>query len=299
MTNTNMEYRVTGRYMDGQKVVAYHLVGEDGSQAQESKDRVIWLIEKGLVSNMRIQTGTNGEVIIRGKGINLNKLPVFDQTKQQFRSDNISQEVANSKVNVSATNVNKMGQYTITRRIMKKNSCLGYELRDYSGHICRKTRDDVIQLAIQKLISNATAHKVIIKSTNRTEIILRGIGVELRSLPYLIVGDNGTLINPNNKNNITVRALRVSDSGVLKNTLSGDIVTFIKSNYIICLPNGNVEVLSEDEVNNKYTVLKEDWASATCDYYIKDELFSIEIFGEPIVKITQQLVQDWTIMKTK
>lgn len=299
MIGTNVVYRVTGRYMDGQKVVAYHLVGEDGSQAQESKDRVIWLIEKGLISNMRIQTSTNGEVIIRGKGINLNKLPVFDQTKQQFRDDTISQNVANGKVSVSNTNVSKMGQYTITRRIMKKNRCLGYELRDYSGHTSRKTRNEVIQLAIQKLISNATAHKVIIKGTNRTEIILRGIGVELRNLPYLIVGEDGSLINPNNQHNITVRAFKADANGVLRNTISGDIVTFVKNDYIICLPNGNVVVQSTEDVENKYIKLNENILSATCDYYIKDELFSIEIFGEPIVKITQQLVQNWDILHTK
>ena len=95
MVNPNVLYSVTGRYMDGQKLVAYHLVGEDGSQAQEGKERVIWLIGKGVITNMRLQSGTNGEVIIRGKGVNLNNLPVFDIAKQQFREDETSQAAAN------------------------------------------------------------------------------------------------------------------------------------------------------------------------------------------------------------
>ena len=138
MVNPNTIYSVTGRYMDGQKLIGYHLVGEDGSQAQVSKEQVIWLIGKGAISNMRLQIGTNKEIIIRGKGVNLNNLPVFDQGKQQFRNTDASQAAANSKVSVARSNVsdaNPMGQYKILKRIMYKNNCLGYEVVDHSGKV--------------------------------------------------------------------------------------------------------------------------------------------------------------------
>ena len=301
MINAGVKYRVTGRYMDGQKLIGYHLVGEDGSQSQESKDRVVYLIEKGVIANLRIQMGINGEVIIRGKGINLNKLPVFDEGKQQFRSDSISQEVANGKVNASGADtqcISKMGQYTVVRRIMYKNNCLGYELKDYSGHITRKKRDEVVQLAIQRLISNVAAHKTLIRETGETKIVLRGIGIELRNLPYIIVDDNGSLINPESGHNITVRCKQLSSGGVLKNTETGDIKFFNKGEYAICLPNSSVIILSEDEFNKKYKEVN-NMTSALSDYYIRDEKYSIEIFGESIKKITQQLIQEWTIAETK
>ena len=118
MVNPNVIYNVTGRYMDGQRLVAYHLVGEDGSQAKEPKERVIILIQQGLISNMRLQVGANGEAIIRGKKINLNNLPVYDEGKQQFRHDDISQSAANSSVSVKKStvdNANPMGQYRILK----------------------------------------------------------------------------------------------------------------------------------------------------------------------------------------
>lgn len=74
---------------------------------------------------MRIQVGTDGEVILRGKGINLNNLPVYDPNKDKYRNTESSQQVANSSVSVrksNVANVSPMGQYTITHRIMLKTN---------------------------------------------------------------------------------------------------------------------------------------------------------------------------------
>lgn len=296
MVNAGVMYRVTGRYMDGQRIIGYHLVGEDGSQAQEVRERIIYLIEKGQIANMRVQTGVDGETIIRGKGINLNKLPVFDEAKQQFRNSSISQEVANSRVNSEAQS--KMGQYTIIRRIMHKNVCLGYELKDYSGHITRRKREDVVKLALQKLISNAVASKTVVKETNELRVILRGVGVELRNLPYIIVDDNGKVVNPETSHNMTVRYKFISSNGVLRDNDSGEIKTLHKGDCLICLPTGKIVAVDVKEALQKFK-RADGVKSALSDYYIKDERYSVEIFGEASVKITQQLIQDWAILETK
>lgn len=296
MVNAGVMYRVTGRYMDGQRIIGYHLVGEDGSQAQEVRERIIYLIEKGQIANMRVQTGVDGETIIRGKGINLNKLPVFDEAKQQFRNSSISQEVANSRVSSEAQS--KMGQYTIIRRIMHKTVCLGYELKDYSGHITRRKREDVVKLTLQKLISNAVASKTVVKETNELRVILRGVGVELRNLPYIIVDDNGKVVNPETSHNMTVRYKFIASNGILRDNDSGEIKTLHKGDCLICLPTGKIVAVDVKEALQKFK-RAEGVKSALSDYYIKDERYSVEIFGEASIKITQQLIQDWAILETK
>ena len=303
MIKPNVLYRVTGRYMDGQRLIGYHLVGEDGSQAQESKERVIWLIGKGLITNMRVQIGTDKEVIIRGKGINLNKLPVFDQGKQQFRNNEVSQTVSNSKVSVANSNVkdiNKMGQYTVRRRIMYKNQCLGYEVSDYSDstRLARMSRDKVIELAAQKLMSNVVAHKSLVKETGETKIILRGVGIDLRNLPYLIVDDNGNVIDPLSNKNISVRSAYLKHNGLLKDNTTGNVKPFRAGQFAVCTALGMIEIKSKDEMEREYyrDATKQ---TALCDDYFEDKKYSMEMFGVQTVDLTKQIIKSWVALQAR
>lgn len=301
MLNPNVIYRVTGRYMEGQKLIGYHLVGEDGSQAQETKERVIWLIGKGIISNMRVQLGADREIIIRGKGINLNKLPVFDQAKQQFRNNEISQSAANSKVNVNRSQVdsiNQMGQYTITRRIMYKNQCLGYEVVDYSGRKSRMSKAQINNLAIQKLISNAIAHKTFSSETGEARVVLRGVGIELRNLPYLIVTDNGQVIDPSTETKTSVRSAYLKQSGMLKNNSTGEVVPFRAGDYAVCGVNGNITIKGKLDMEKSYSKGSE-LSSAICDDYIIDNQYSIELFGAKPVGITSNMIKSWVILNAR
>ena len=298
MTNANVFYNVTGRYMDGQKLVAYHLVGADGSQAQESKERVIFLIGKGMIANMRIQIGENGDVIPRGKGVNLNKLPVFDVSKQQFRNNQISQEVANSGVSVnksSVDNINPMGQYKILRRIMFENKCLAYEIQEYNGRIKRVKRDDVINLALQRLISNAVVNKTV-DADGKQRLVLRGAGCILRDLPYLILTKNGKIIDPAKNVEKTIRCTNMKRNGVLRDTVNNTVVTFKAGDCILCAENGDLRVISRIDIENKYSI-ENSTNRAICDDYINSDRYFIEIFGAGKVNITKDIITNWKILK--
>ena len=124
MTGLAITYRVVGRYMDGKEILGYHFIGSDNSDIQLNKERTIYMIGKGLIENMRIQT-VNGEIIIRGKGINLNKLPVYDEGKNEYRNTGASRVAASSSVHGKNTSIrNNMAQYKVTKRIMQKNNCI-------------------------------------------------------------------------------------------------------------------------------------------------------------------------------
>lgn len=303
MLNPNIKYEVTGRYMDGQKIIGYHLVGEDGSQAQETRDRVIWLIGKGIISNMRLQVDTNGEVILRGKGINLNKLPVFDPNKNKYRNTEMSQQVANSGVSVkksSVENVSPMGQYTITHRIMYKNRCLGYQLVNYSGAVCRKKREDVIKLAIQKLLSNAVAQRYTRPNSGKPELILRGVNCELGKLPILVVGSDGKIVDPTkSKDRLTVRSAYMKHSGIIHDTIHNTRIPFKAGDFIICEADGTVDIkdrLTVEKIYHKDT----ESAEAFCDDYLDtaSKCF-IEIFGSKPIQLSAAMIKGWVILKPR
>lgn len=302
MTNNNIMYKVTGRYMEGQKVIGYHLVGEDGSQAQETKSRVIWLINRGMISNMRIQLGPDNEAIIRGKGINLNNLPVFDIGKQQYRDNDISQDAANTNVNVSkhVKDANAMGQYKILKRIMYKNKCLGYELQDYSGQITRKKREQVIELAVQRLISNAIAQKYKRQDRDIPDIGLRGAGCDLNSLPILIVTDQGKIVDPTVEvSNLTVRSAYMKHSGIITNINTNETIPFKTGDFILCGVNGKIEIKNRLEVEQEY---KRDTESnmAICDNYLSSlSNYKIEVFGNKAIQLEPKIIKSWAILKHK
>lgn len=303
MVNPNTIYSVTGRYMDGQKLIGYHLVGEDGSQAQVSKEQVIWLIGKGAISNMRLQIGANKEIIIRGKGVNLNNLPVFDQGKQQFRNTDASQAAANSKVSVARSNVsdaNPMGQYKILKRIMYKNNCLGYEVVDHSGKVSRKKREKVIELAIQKLISNAVARKYTRPGKVAPEIILRGVDCDLNRLPILIVDNTGKIVDPTLENNqLTVRSAYMKRSGLVKDNVHNKDIPFKAGDFIVCGANGEITIKNKLEMEKEYTK-SNDESHAICDDYLYfASNYFIEIFGGKPIQITDNMIKAWAIFKPR
>ena len=300
MTNPNVLYSVTGRYMAGQKLVAYHLVGEDGSQAQETKDRVIYLIRNGIITNMRLQIAEDGDTIIRGKGVNLNNLPVFDIKKQKFRDDDISQSVANSGVNVSkrVDSANRMGQYTILRRIMYKTTCMGYEVQSYNGDIYRKKKEQVVELAVQRLISNAIAQKTVDMKTGKIKIGLRGVNCELKKLPILIVSKQGKIVDPKaDKSVLTIRGAYLKRAGVIRELNSGKQKAFKHGEFLVCYPDGSLDITSKDYLV-KYYKQDTERDNATCDDYLDDvNNYSIEIFGANPIVVNPNLVKSWMILK--
>ena len=272
-------YRVTGRYMDGQKIVGYHLVGNDGSQLKEGKERIIYLIGKGVIENMRIQNGSDG-LIIRGKGVNLNDLPVFDINKGERKR-------------VTDT---KFGQYKITKRIMSKNDCIGYEVVDYNGKIYKKRRTQILELAEQKLISNASCQKY--NSNGNIKYVLRGIGCDLNKLPVLIMDNTGNVVDPLEFKAISVRATFMRGSGVVHDFSNKRKINFKSGDFIVYSAGGIISVISSEELTSRYN--KSDSKKAVCDDYLSlASRYGIEIFGKSKIALNADIVSKWPVLLKK
>lgn len=300
MASMNLTYRVTGRYMTGSTVTGYHLVGADGSQVVANKERLIYMIGKGQVENMRLQTNGD-EVILRGKGVNLNNLPIFDMNKGQFRGNQASKTAASTNVTPKKNSgINPMGQLTLTKRIMYKTNCLGYIVVDMSGNEKKLSRNKVVELAKQRLISNAIVQRYTPKGSNETQLILRGVGCDIGNLPIVTVDQNGNIIEAEGAKKpqcILMRAVKMKRAGILYDNVKNKRVTFGPGDYIVCGVNGVLLPLKADEANKRLTVTNEA-AVAVCDEYLDNlSKYPVEIFGTEAKQLRADQVKRWPIVK--
>lgn len=300
MSNMNITYRVTGRYMNGSTVDAYHLVGEDGSQIKANKDYAIYLIGRGQIENMRIQSN-DGSLIIRGKGTNLNSLPVFDTNNQNFRTNRASQEAASSNVTPKKnSNINAMGQLTITKRIMYKTSCLGYIVTDRSGKSQKLKRQRVIELARDRLISNAIVQRSVVKGSTESRLILRGVGCDINSLPIVTVDQHGKLIDPSElvkQEELYMRAVRMKRGGVIHDTINNKTIPFESGDYILCGINGTIRPIKSSKAKDVF-VMDRTETSAICDEFLNNlERYPVELFGGTTQTLKDTQVRRWPIVR--
>lgn len=294
-TTNTITYNVVGRYMNGSNVTGYHLLGSNGNQLPVTKERLIFLIGRGIIDNMRIQV--NGtEMIIRGKGVNLNNLPVYDEKRSSFRTNSESQRTANSAVTPKKDiNVSLMGQLEIKKRIMYRTNCLGYMVVDHSGKERKLSRESVIQLALQKLISNATVQKYS-PSPDVEKLILRGAGCDLASLPALIVDASGKIIDPeSDRKDIKIRAIRMKRGGILYDKVKNKKYVFEAGDYLVC---GIKAVLRPVKSNDMEVMFHTDRSTseAICDTCL-DNLnnYPIELFGLKSMTLSKKSILSWTI----
>ena len=296
-------YRVVGRYMAGKEVTGYHFIGSDGSELSMSKDDTIMMINRNLVDNMRVQPDyTNNNIIIRGKGINLNTLPVYDLNKQKFRGNQASNQAANASVNV-ARGVNdgrNMAQFTIIKRIMDGNNCIGYIVKDFSGSEKKLSKKQIFELAKNKRISNA----VVQRSTNMTngvpDLILRGVGCNLRQLPSVIVTADGRIVDPTDeKDRVVVRYAKMKRSGKITNINSKEETTFRAGDAVVVKGNGDIVVVPGPEFLAKY-IGANDQNNATCDYFLnKVSEYTYQVYGGNMNYFTPEGIKTWPMAKYK
>ena len=300
MANLNITYRVTGRYKAGSAVTAYHLVGEDGSQIAASKERVIYMIGKGQIENMRIQS-SGDEMIPRGKGINLNDLPIFDINKQEFRNNRASQIAASTSVTPKKNSgVNPMGQLTLIKRIEYKTNCMGYVVTDFSGNERQLSRKKIFELAAQKLISNAVVHKYTPKGSNSYQLILRGADCELAKLPKVTVDRYGNVIDPekiSQEKKVLMRALRMRRAGILYDNKKSLKMTFEPMDFILCGINGVLRVVKSGDAEKMF-IMSNEGKAAVCDEFLDNlELYPVELFGAQAKTIRPDQVAKWPIVE--
>lgn len=278
MKNANLTYKVTGRYMTGSNVIGYHLVGEDGSQLRVSKEKAIYMIVKGNILNLRVQT--NGEdMIIRGKGINLNKLPVFDTNKSEIRKGN---------------SVKNLGQLNIYKRVMYGNTCIGYVVKDVSGNELKLKREKVIELATSGLIGNAKAERVFDKNTGKTRIVLRGEGCNIKDLPKIMIDSNGKEISDSSVR--YMRAIRMKRGGIIYNRASNTKVAFKTGDYIVCCNGGELIKLDEQKYGKRIKRVNISNTNNKDTDLSKLQNYPIELFGAKAQVLNAGSVSKWPLI---
>lgn len=280
-------FRVTGRYMTGTEVTGYHLINlTNGASLIANRERAIAMVGRGQVENMRIQY--NGDdVQLRGKGINLTKLPVYDMKSNSIRGQN-NAEPQKQK--------NGLGRFTIVKRVMYKTACVGYVLTDASGKEVNISREKVQDMAIKGLIKNADAQRYTPTGQTNSTIVIRGVGCDLKSLPVVVIDKNGESFDTSAKSqNTFVRASRLNKAGILY-TADGLKRTFESGDYIIVLPTGKVTVLKAADARSKLSPSQNK--TALCDNSMaKIGEYCIEFYGMKKCKLSASIVLGWQVVE--
>lgn len=299
MAGANITYKVVGRYMNGKEVVGYHFIGSDNSPLALNKERTIYLIGKGVIENMRISTN-NGEIIIRGKGINLNTLPVYDESKDKYRPGQVSQQAAASSAQARGVdNRNNMSNFKIVKRIMKGTNCIGYVLEDIVGNLRNVSRDTVIEYAKNNRISNAILNKVTDPSTGQLTFALRGVnGCQFKKLPIMIVDEAGRIIDPkSNKSLTTIRAARMKSAGHILNRTNGRVDRFTVGDFVVINVDGHLKVVPGQTFITEY-VPEKGQKTATCDHCLNClSDYTLEIYGSSSMVINPNQALTWAMAR--
>ena len=157
---------VVGRYMDGSKVVGYHLQSNSGQGGQVTKNQLCSLIQKGAVANCTVQM-YKGEVLIRGKeGTNINELPIYDVKNGAYKNTGV--EIKGKK------NTGKLGQFKLVKRVLLSKSLYAVVLLDASETERFISKQQFISLLDSGMVLNVKIQRnngeVLFRYDNKEEI---------------------------------------------------------------------------------------------------------------------------------
>lgn len=140
-------YSVVGRYMSGNRVYGYHILGADGTQLKVSKDAFIDMVEQGLVVNCKVQQ-VNNEKILRGNGINILELPIYkDQVGLKIKKKEKGEQVVKNPISSK--------RFRITNLIRSNDEVIGFEVVSDLGEHKKLSKNNVAKLLEQGMIINA------------------------------------------------------------------------------------------------------------------------------------------------
>lgn len=173
MSAKRNEYQIVGRYMNGKNVVGYDIKNsETGKVIKCSKNQVFYLVGSEQITNCTGQIyGSN--VILRGKGISLDDLPIKNEAP--IVKDDKSVE---NKVDTVPTEVNT-SKKTITTVYKQGRNVVEVDLTDSNDNIEKCLYADLIERARNGEIVNARAQQY------QGRYILRGVGCNLSELPIV------------------------------------------------------------------------------------------------------------------
>lgn len=165
------EYQIVGRYMSGKEVTAYHLQSlETGKNGKYTREQVAFLVGRDQVSNCEGQIYKD-KVILRGKGMSLEDLPIQQEDGTLSRTDNIG------KVRKGTEAKDALTQVIIVGSLVRGRNVLGYVVQNAGGGQKNLKRQDLLQLARDGRVGNARVQMY------NGNYILKGVGCDLSQLP--------------------------------------------------------------------------------------------------------------------
>lgn len=253
-------YKINGRFVDeNNETKGYYLVSDNEEKLKASIKYTTELAGKGLVENAKVQSTRDGKLILRGKLLNLTKLPI------------IRGRVAGIKV---------VGESVFTGIIYKKNSVAGYVVRNAKGTKSRLSYKKVVDLVVGNYIGNAEANmdihgKVSIKCDESTLD------------KYYMDKDNK--IYKKGKAGVKMRAIKQSSGGII----NGE--PFDRGDYLVCGYLGEIEIYKTEEFERKF--IRSEEAVAICDLHIDDVDLQIERFDTSVEKVEPNEIKSWLIFE--
>lgn len=166
-----IEYQIVGRYMDGKEVTAYHLQSLDtGKAGRYTREQVAYLVGRGQVTNCEGQIYQD-KLLLRGKGISLEELPVQQENGDLTRADSLG------KIRRGTNAHDALTQVMIIGSIVRGRNVLGYVIQNAGGGQARVERDRLIEMARAGRVGNARVQMY------NGKPILKGVGCDLSQLP--------------------------------------------------------------------------------------------------------------------
>lgn len=191
-----VEYTIVGRYMDGKEVTGYHLQAYnvdslEGKSGRYSREQVIFLVGRGQVLNCTGQLYKDG-VLLRGKDMSLEDLPVKQENGTLSRTDNVG------KIRRGATAGDVMTQYMIVAVAVNGRNTIGYFVRNAAGAESMIKKSELLEYARQGRIGNARVQNYTDKATGKTQVILKGVNCDLKALPKIKFDEKGNRVAGSN-----------------------------------------------------------------------------------------------------
>lgn len=165
------EYQIVGRYMDGKEVTAYHLQSLDtGKAGRYTREQVAYLVGRGQVTNCEGQIYQD-KLLLRGKGISLEELPVQQENGDLTRADSLG------RIRRGTNTHDALTQVMIVGSIVRGRNVLGYVIQNAGGGQARVERDRLIEMARAGRVGNARVQMY------NGKPILKGVDCDLSQLP--------------------------------------------------------------------------------------------------------------------
>ena len=166
-----VSYSIVGRYMNGKEVTGYQIQSTKGESKRVTREQLCLLVGRGDITNCTGQVYKK-KVILKGKGININDLPIVDEKNSKVKNTDKIGAVKKGTSNTDAVN-----QLMIVRKLVSGGKPVGYVLRNAGGAERKIKRDEVVTLAKNGGIGNARVQMY------KGKPLLRGVGINLNALP--------------------------------------------------------------------------------------------------------------------